>query len=98
MNILTLVIVFPVLIAVISLVFFIVVTKAREQSLKDSFASYIKALFKPILFCFATVFIYLIVSTIVRNSPQGPLAILFYTPLTIAVGMLIGTIFWAIKK
>ena len=32
--------------------------------------------------------------TIVSNSPQGPLALLFYGPVGFAIGEIIGAVFW----
>jgi hypothetical protein len=67
------------------------------SSLKGTAGSFIKAVVLWALAGIGIALVGVIAMTATLNSPQGPLALIFYGPAALAIGSAVGTVIWRIS-
>jgi hypothetical protein len=84
----------PLIAAVLVLPFFALVTAVRGHSWTPAFHHFLNTLKWPVGVCVGIAFAYVMVWTLINNAGNGPLSFIFFAPMAVASGIVIGTIIW----
>ena len=98
MDLLILLFLSPIFVGPLSVLYFVSEVVRRKLRVRETIGGFVAAV---ILWCTASLGIaiaYVIGFTIAHDSPQGPLALIFYGPLAISVGFVAATIAWRRKE
>jgi len=73
---------------------FIVASRIKNKSIRDSFDDLLKHVFFSSILCFGATFVFVVADTAISSNPQGPLSLIYFGPASIAIGTMVGTALW----
>ena len=88
----------PVIIFLAIMLIIFLASHLQKSDFRKNFSQYIKMANMPSIISLSLTSFVIVILTISHRSPQGPLALIYYGPAALSVGMLIGLIRWGIKK